>query len=255
MLFVMQEKMIYPGWVMNLQTQPPPANVEVLELAIDGGQVQAWFVPASGDQPAPLVVYFHGNGELVDYQSHIIKHYSLLGFNVLLPEYRGFGASKGDPSQKNIGEDVAAFYDMVIKRPGVDTARVLFHGRSLGGAVAVDLAARRKPHALILDSSFTSMTRMAGRYLVPSFMLRHPYRTDRVLPELNLPTMISHGTHDEIIPVRHGRDLAKMTPNAVFYEYNCMHNDFPGRTGAEQYWQRVTEFLHEAGISSLSKNE
>lgn len=242
-LCTMQDQMIYPGAVMQLPPRDPPPEVEVLELEIAEGHVQAWFAPAPGNHAAPLVVYCHGNAELIDYQPHVIQRYHMMGFNVLLPEYRGFGGSDGQPSQIDITRDAVAFYDMVIDRPGVDATRVVFHGRSLGAGVAVDLATQRKPRAMILDTPFVSLTRMARRYLAPPFIVRHPYRTDRVLPGLNIPTMISHGANDEIIPVAHGRELAKMTPGAVFHEYDSRHNDFPGRRETNLYWQRVRAFV------------
>ncbi len=247
-LCVMQEQMIYPGHAMELLSVPPPPFVEVLTLPVDDGQVEAWYAPAIGAPgrapgAAPLVVYLHGNAELMDYQSEVIHRYRAMGFNVLVPEFRGFGRSAGKPSQEAIGEDMAAFYDMVIDRPQVDAQRVLFHGRSLGGAIAVDLATRRKPDAVILDATFTSMARMAAQYLAPPFIVRHPYRNDRVLPKLGVPTLISHGTNDEIISVKHGRKLAKITPDAVYYEYDCSHNDFPGASDVNLYWRRVAEFV------------
>ena len=101
---------------------------------------------------------------------------------VLLPEYRGYGRSAGSPSQRAITEDLIAFYDLLARRPEVDAQRVVFHGRSLGGGAVCDLARHRKPAAVILMSTFTSMKRMAPRYLVPGFMVERS--SDRELQKI-----------------------------------------------------------------------
>ena len=252
-LFTMQDGMLYPRHVIA----PPPDGVpfrftEMLYADIGpAGRVEACFVAAPGadaEHPAPLVVFFHGNAELIDYMDDIVAAYRKLGCSVLLPEFRGYGRSAGTPSQKGIGSDMALFYDQVVKRPDVDASRVVFHGRSLGAAVGADLASRRKPAVVIAQSVFTSVVAMAHRRGAPGFLVTNPYRCDLVLPALGVPVLIFHGTQDRIIPVSHGRKLAELIPQSVYVEYDCGHNDFPGRGNQRDHWLRIADILARNGV-------
>ena len=198
--------------------------------------------------PAPLVVFFHGNAELIDYQSTIVEGYRRLGCSVLLPEYRGYGRSAGKPSEQAIVADAVRFYDEITRRPDVDPSRIVFHGRSLGGGPAAALAARRSAKALVLESTFTSVADMASAYLAPSFLVKNKFHTDRVLPTLEIPVLIFHGTRDDIIPVAHGRRLRDLATHGTYVEYDCKHNDFPGDENEDAYWEQVAAFLRGAGV-------
>jgi fermentation-respiration switch protein FrsA (DUF1100 family) len=215
-----------------------------------GGHVEAWFVPARSDTGGrrPVIVYFHGNAEIIDHQQAVVAGYRRLGCSVLLPEYRGYGRSAGKPSQRAILADNVRFFDELVERPEVDAARIVFHGRSLGGAVAADLAMKRKPAALVLESTFTSVASMAHRYAAPEFLVTNPYRTDRVVATIGVPVLSFHGTRDTIIPVAHGRELARLAPGIVYREYDCGHNDFPGDANASAYWAEIESFLAAHGI-------
>lgn len=224
--------------------------IHTLEFA-PNARVEAWFVPALGvdsDHPSPAVIFFHGNAELIDYQDHIVRRYHAMGISVLLPEYRGYGLSGGTPSQEGIRSDCVKFYDWLIQRPGVDASRIVFHGSSLGGGVACDLATQREPAALILQSTFASVASMAHGYGVPSFLAKHPFRNDLYVAGSDVPKLIFHGCRDEIIPIAHGRKLRDLAPNALYIEYDCGHNDWPGRSNTEAAWGAIRSFLVGAGI-------
>ncbi len=246
-LYFYQDRMLFPADLAPPPMPGAPRNTTVLTIPADGGgKVEAWLLPApnaNADRPAPLVIYFHGNAELIDFQDEIAGGYRRLGFAVLLPEYRGYGRSAGRPSQTAIVADAVQFLDEALKRPDVDRARVVIHGRSVGGGVAAQVAARRRPAAMILESTFTSIGSMARGYGGPAFLARHPFRTDRILPTLNVPLLLFHGTRDSIIPVAHGRKLHALVPQATYVEYDCDHNDFPGRGNDKAYWQTIERFL------------
>ncbi len=256
-LFFWQDRMVFPADVAGepLPGDPRPP-METLSLPIPGGgDVVAWFAPAPGaayGAPAPLVIYCHGNAELIDFQDFVLAGYRRLGVSVLLPEYRGYGRSAGRPSQAAIVEDVVRFRDLLIGRPGVDASRIILHGHSLGGGVAAQVAVVRRPAALILQSTFTSLASFSGRYLAPSFLARHPFRTDRVLPGLDLPLLIMHGARDDIVPVTHGRRLRALAPAAMYMEFDCGHLDMPGDGHHEAYWRLIRRFLSDHGVLPAS---
>ncbi len=226
----------------------PPRGVVLLQRVIPEGTVEAWLLPADRPGRAPLAVLCHGNAEGIDQQLEWAEGYRQMGFAVLLPEFRGYGRSAGRPTERAIDDDAAWFVEQALARPDVDPARVVYHGRSLGGGVVGGLAARRAPQALVLQSTFTSVAVMARGYLAPPFLVRNPFHTDRVLPGLNCPVLVFHGSRDQLIPPEHGRRLATLARRGTLVEYPAGHNDFPGVDHVEDYWMRLSAFLDQAGL-------
>ncbi|MAX25518.1 MAG: hypothetical protein CMJ19_13540 [Phycisphaeraceae bacterium] len=257
-LYSLQDQMLFPVDKLPSPTrQPRFPNTLVLSLPLEeGGTNEAWLIPGRGvspDKPAPLVIFFHGNAELIDFQDQIVNEYTKRGINVLLPEYRGYGRSAGTPGLVTIQEDNERFYDTVIKQPIIDPTRIVFHGRSIGGAIAGQLASTRRPAGLILESTLASMAQMANDRVAPSFLVKHDYKTDFVVSKLKCPILIMHGSVDEIIPVHHGHMLQQANPNATYLEYECGHNDFPGMNNLPDYWSQIDKVLGEIGIDTSIK--
>lgn len=223
---------------------------EVWLTADDGERIVAWFMPGDGrtpDSPGPAVVFAHGNGELIDDNIGIANMYARWGVSSIMVEYRGYGRAPGTPGQREIVGDFVAFHDWLIARPEVDPALIAFHGRSLGGGVASALAAHRKPAAMVLESTFTSAVAMAERYLFAPMLLRHPFRSDAVLPTLGVPVLIMHGTSDYIIPVEHGRTLNRIIPGSRFVPFDSGHNDLAASDRA-LYEREIHDHLVRAGL-------
>lgn len=255
LLYFFQDRLLFPA---DMAPQPAPKayrytrNTAEIRLPIEaGGEVVAWFIPAAGaspSKPAPVAIFFHGNAEIIEFMDEIVTPYQSLGVSVFLPEYRGYGRSAGQPSEKAIVADAVRFYDELIKRPDVDKSRIVIHGRSLGGGPACALAAQRMPRALILQSAFTSAADLAHRYAAPGFLATSPFHNDRIIPTLDIPMLIAHGCQDEVIPVEHGRTLARLARHAKYLEYTCKHNGFPGDGSEDAWWSEVTDFLKNAGV-------
>jgi pimeloyl-ACP methyl ester carboxylesterase len=231
-----QDKAVFPiSGVRRAGTGLLPAGAVVLKRELEGGgTVEGWYAPAPGaskEKPRPLIVYCHGNAELIDQQLAQVKRFHKMGWSVLLPEYRGYGRSGGRPTQEAIREDAAWFLDEVLKRPEVDGERVVFVGRSLGGGVAADLASVRKPQGLVLISTFTSVTAMMHGFGVSPDRVKYPFRTDKVVKGFEGPVLVFHGVKDGVIPVEHGRELGRMAKQGTYVELACDHNDFPGAEG------------------------
>lgn len=253
-----QTSMLFPRSLPNSLgfVKQPPEGFESWTITTDeGDSVEAWFLHGDGrsaEHPGPAVIYMHGNAELIDHCQDTARWYASHGISVLLPEYRGYGRSGGTPSQSAIARDVAAFYDQLTSRPEVDRTRIIAHGRSLGGGVAAQLTKDRATAALILNCTFTSVTAMSSQYLVPPFLVRHPYRTDRVVETYQHPILIAHGTRDTIIPLSHGERLAALAPGSIFIQTNCSHNDFPG-DDSEKYEEALTAFLSTHGFKDAQE--
>jgi fermentation-respiration switch protein FrsA (DUF1100 family) len=246
-----QRSILFPRSLAGGQDSAmPPRGVEVLYIDSSQGPVEGWFIPGDGvsDQaPGPIVIFAHGNAELIDHWPDGLYGYTRLGVSVLLPEFRGYGRSSGDPSQHAIAEDYAMFYDKVTARPEVDPSRVVLHGRSIGGGIAAQLAADRPSAALILQSSPSSIKRMAARFFIPWFLVRDPFDSVRVVREYNQPVLVMHGTADRIIPPGHASRLVNAATNPVsrLILYDVDHNTLPPNG---PYWDDIERFLKDAEV-------
>jgi fermentation-respiration switch protein FrsA (DUF1100 family) len=239
--------MIYPRHVI-----PNPTDVnlspdvgEALTIKNDENRdVYGWFLKADGsfEVPRPTVVFFHGNAELAEMNIPLMNHYVREGYNVLLPEFRGYGKVYGSPSQVGIVSDMKHFISWLRGRDDVDKGKIIYHGRSLGGGVACALAADVPPAALVLESTFFSVAAIAKRYLVPSFFLLDPYPNDKIIPTLDLPILIVHGKHDEVIPFSHGKALSEISPKVTIFPQERSHNELMSRSD----WERIIGFLKKA---------
>lgn len=253
-LFVMQDRVMWPRHIIPAADAPSldAYGIEQMWIDIGGGKrVEAWYLRGrvlDGDvggagQARPLVVMAHGNAELIDDHINRMLNYRDLGVGSLMVEYRGYGRSDGSPGQGAIVDDTAKALELVLERPEVDRARLIYHGRSIGGGVMCALAERIEPSAMILESSFTSAAGMATRFGVPGFLLKSPFRNDRVVKGFAGPILLLHGTGDEIIPVAHSRRLKAMAKDATLIEQDAGHNDYP--RDAARMWEDIEGWLGE----------
>jgi len=256
-LWAMQESVIFPLRVANAPPPvPPPQRAEVWTLDTDAGPVVAWLIPApreEGDQaPGPAVVFCHGNAERVDFNVHIAEMYAQMGAATLLVEYRGYGSSAGKPSERALVADTLAFVRRLEARPEIDPDRIVYHGRSLGAGVLFQVADRRPPAAMLAESAFLSAVAMARRQLVPGFLLRHPFRSDRVAAKLEAPLLLLHGERDRIAPLSHAQRLHELATRSELFTQEAGHNDFPADFDA--YVSRIEAFLRGAGALAMSED-
>ncbi len=252
----MQRHLIYPRYAIPPVEAPSDRQLaewraERIPLALpdDGGAIDAWLIPGDGvsaERPGPLVVFAHGNAELIDFWPPMLSPYRAMGVSVLLVEYRGYGRSAGKPSEKGIVADFDRAIAKAIARPGIDGARLVYHGRSLGGGVLASLSRKRPPAAMIMQSTFTSIDDFAKKMLIPPLFVRDHYRNTEALAMFEGPVLIMHGEHDSIIPFTHAQRLHAAAPNSTIVGYPCDHNDFP--VDSPKFWADVERFLREADL-------
>jgi pimeloyl-ACP methyl ester carboxylesterase len=186
-----------------------------------------------GRDPGGTIVYFHGNaGSLAGWGAVGAELSQSTGFNVWMLDYPGYGKSKGGlASEHRLHQAARSLYDAAVQQENGDEKRVVLFGRSIGTGLAVRLAAERNPGRLILESPYDSLVSVARDLFpwVPGFLVRYPLRSDLDAPKTHCPTLILHGTEDEVIPFRQGQRLAARIPGAVFVPVRGgHHNDLDG---------------------------
>ena len=250
-VFLLQRSILFPR---NQIPYPSGTGIAIpgLEktwLDTEFGKIETWYLPPlSGPQsrPAPVVIFGHGNGELIDYWPEALQNFNRMGIGLLLVEYPGYGRSSGTPSQKSITGTFVAAYDALSSREDVDPSRIILFGRSLGGGAVCALARQRPSAALILMSAFTSVQSMAAKFLAPKFLIRDPFNNLEIIKDYKGPVMVIHGQDDSIIPFAHGASLHRAAKNSRLITYESGHNDCP--PDWNQFWKDITLFLTDNKI-------
>jgi len=250
-LYLKQDSLIFfPKMAGQRASELPYVGGVELTTPYADGAVYAYFIPADPNRPVPLVVLWHGNAELIDRQSFFVEGYRTRGFAILLAEYPGYGGCSGKPTQSGIVATSLKLIEQAVAQSGVDPQRVLYHGRSIGGAVAAQVALQRAPQAMILQSAPANIARMAHGYGAPAFLVRHPFATDEAVQQLNLPLLIFHGRRDAVVPYAQGPYLTSLAEHATFVDFPCGHNDLPPNGLEEEYWQSVDRLISEAKLTA-----
>ncbi len=213
----------------------------------DGARLHAWFVRATTDTPIGHILYAHGNGGNIGDRSPILALLSAAGFDVLTFDYRGYGRSTGSPGEHGLYRDARAARAALLAYPHLDPERVLYLGKSLGGAVAVELATEFPPAAMILMSTFTTL-REAARSIypfLPKSLIPNAFPSLQRIRDIHVPTLVMHGDADELLPIRMGRALYEAAPGPKQWRAypGGHHNDLvldPSWAPTVADWARAT---------------
>ena len=203
---------------------------EVWLRTADGVRLHAWFLPAPEPREAGpgTLLFLHGHAGNISHRSTSLAIFRDLGLDVLVLDYRGYGRSDGRPDEQGLYRDASAAWDWLTKERGYAPGDLVIFGRSLGAAVATQLASETDPGGLILESGFSS-AREASRAIFPllSWLVLNRYDFDsaRALRTVDSPVLVLHSPDDEIIPYALGRKLfvAAREPKQ-FVTLRCGHN-------------------------------
>ncbi len=202
-------------FISNSKVTSTPAQAGLPEGVVqrfkttDNIALTAWLV--RGDSKF-LAIYFHGNGASLPGRTERIRELSRLGLSVLAVEYRGFGATAGQPGEQGFSRDADAAY-AYARSLGFNSDTIILYGESLGTGVATALAARSPVAGVILDAPFSSAVDVAAdRYWTfpVRLMMRDQFRSDLVIGKLAMPILILHGEDDEVVPIKYGRRLSAL---------------------------------------------
>ncbi len=203
-----------------LGASKPSGSLEVISVpGTKGLQQLIWVMRASSaSESRPWVFYLHGNAATIASRMNVVhyEHLRELGLNVVAPEYRGYGGVGGVPSEAGIESDARAAYDAIRERFHLDQRRIVVYGWSLGSAVAVDLASRAQPAAVILEGAPASIVAI-GEQRYPLFPVRllihNPFESIRKIDGVKSPKLFLHSRGDDIVPIAEGRRLFDAAPS------------------------------------------
>jgi len=239
----------------DVQADPSELGLDyedVTFVASDGVELHGWFVPGSS-RNSTTFLWFHGNAGNISHRLDNLKLlHNELGVSVFLFDYRGYGRSQGSPSEHGTYLDAEAALAYLGSRREGSLERVIYFGRSLGAAVAVEMGVRHPPYALILESGFPSVPYMARR-AYPFFpiwpFLRTQYDSQAKMADVNAPVLILHGDEDDIVPIEAGKLLfdAAKEPKQFHTIYGAGHND-TYQVGGQAYFDVLRLFLDRLEI-------
>jgi abhydrolase domain-containing protein 17 len=221
--------------------QPQPASydrrAETLLLPVGRDSVAVRWLPNPRARFA--ILYSHGNAEDLGDLEPLLVRMRDAGFSVLSYDYPGYGLSGGRPSERGAYRAHEAAYRHLTGELGISPDRVILHGRSLGGGVASELAARCPAAGLILESTFTSTLRVVAPRVFPF----DRFATAPRLARIEAPILVIHGTGDQVIPFAHGQMLHRMARNRVdpLWISGAGHDDVP-LVGGEMYFEALRRF-------------
>jgi len=231
LVYARQARLLYLP-TTSLDTTPGDIGLDHEELyftTADHVRLHGWWIPAPNAWHTLL--FMHGNAGNIAGRLPSIQLFHDLGLSVFIFDYRGYGLSGGHPDEHGTYLDARAAWDTLIVR-GIPPERIVVFGRSLGGAIAANLAAEVSgAAALIVESSFTSAPDLAATlypWLPVRAMLRFKYDTQARLRERTCPLLIVHSDEDELIPYSHALELyeAASPPKTLLTMHGLHANGF-----------------------------
>lgn len=252
-LYLRQPAMLfYPDG--NLLFTPDEWGLAYEELnlkSVDGVRLNGWYLPAKAAKGTLL--FLHGNAGNMSHRGESLQVFHRLGLNVLIIDYRGYGKSTGDPSEKGFYRDARAAWDYLLTERGQRAEEIVVFGRSLGGAVAAHLAAEVKPAGVIIESSFSS-ARDVAKELFPLLsyltLLRYDFDAASALRRVHSPLLVLHSPGDEIIPYRLGEKLYRAANEPKFFHSMRGGHNTGFMQSQPEYEQVLQRFLTQQVYNS-----
>jgi len=249
-IFLEQKSLYHPfKEIPQTPTNLGIAYEEINFKTDDGKLLNGWFVPAKDVKVT--VLYCHGNAGNIYHRLHKVKFFHEMGVNFFIFDYRGYGKSTGNPSEKGLYKDAQAAYDYIISRSDVDRNKIVVYGKSLGGPVAADLCLHRNASALILEGSFASVALRAQQlypFLPMKLLITQKYDAMFKVKDIHIPKFIAHGRKDEVISFRHGEILFGVAAEPKqFLPFDGGHNDDVYVTSVA-YRENLQKFLSDNSL-------
>jgi pimeloyl-ACP methyl ester carboxylesterase len=218
-IWFQQEKLLFHPEPLAENFKFELAYTSEVYIDVPDAKLHALYLHQPTEKSKGIVLFLHGNaGNLKTWFTHA-DFWLTTGYDVLMPDYRGFGKSTGHiENEAQLNDDVLRAWNFVA--PNYEGKKHVIYGRSLGTGLAAKLATQVPADLVVLVSPYESMVQMGREYYpwVPPFILRYPLRTNELLPQLQTPILLIHGTKDKLISIDHSRRLLKLNPRARLVE-------------------------------------
>ena len=218
--------------------------------ASDNTKLHGWLVPSSNPEVNTTLLWFHGNAGNISHRlDNLALLHRYLDISIFIFDYREFGLSDGQISKAGTYLDARGAWNYLIEERGTNPSDILLFGRSLGTALAVELASSESCLGVVLEAAFTSSHDMLKRYLygtIPPELLQSSYDNLARIPQIRAPLLFIHGEFDEAIPVEMAQRLyqAAGAVKRFYVVPGSYHND-TYVVGGSEYFRQWREFLDE----------
>jgi fermentation-respiration switch protein FrsA (DUF1100 family) len=232
----------------GVDLHPDDLRIDAREVWLDtedGVRIHAFFLPGAPDRDR-AILFLHGNAGNASHRLPYAAEMARLGSDVLLLDYRGYGRSQGTPSEAGVYSDARAGFAYLTAERGLPSRRVVLFGESLGGAVAIDLAAKRELGGVIVSSTFTSLADMGWSMAGPfgRWLAGDGFDSLSKVATLRAPLLAFHGDRDELVSIDLGRRLFEGAPEPKEFHpiRGAGHNDTIAVAG-RHYFAAIARFL------------
>jgi len=205
---------------------------EIKYKSHDGKYLCGWYVKHKNS--LGIFIFFHGNAGNISSWMHFAKRFYEWGYSILMVEYRGYGKCPGIPTETNLYEEALTAYNYTVNELNYPSNRIILYGKSLGGAVVINLAKKINVSSIVIDSSFTSLPAIANevmKNLIPfnfaKYVCKFSFNNLLSIKKNKNPILIIHSRNDDVVPFEMGEELyANITANKkLFLESKGKHND------------------------------
>jgi uncharacterized protein len=246
LVYLLQDRMLYYPQ-SDIEGTPKDIGLDFEEVLLktrDSVNIHAWYIPAQSERG--FLLFCHGNAGNISHRLDSIQIFNRLGLSVLIFDYRGYGRSGGKPSEEGIYLDAEAAWDYLVNKRKTPAYLIVIFGRSLGSAVAAEMARRHTCGALIVESGFTSVPDFGQRlfpYLPVRLLAKYKYATIDKIGNIAAPKLFIHSPDDEIIPFEYGKALYdKAAMPKEFLQIKGGHNE-GFLISSEKYADGIDSFL------------
>ncbi|NCO84337.1 MAG: alpha/beta hydrolase [Nitrospirae bacterium CG_4_10_14_3_um_filter_44_29] len=248
-VYLRQGSMVYYP-TKEIEGTPADIGLKYEEITLktkDSVNLSAWYVPAKDERG--VVLFCHGNAGNISHRLDSIRIFHDLGLSVFIFDYRGYGRSEGSATEKGTYLDAESAWEYLVNVKGARPEKIILFGRSLGSAVAAELALKHKAAGIIIESGFKTIPALGAKffpYLPLRLISRFQYSTIDKVGMIKMPKLFIHSPQDEMIPYEHGAALFKnATEPKEFLQITGGHNE-GFLTSGKIYTEGLGRFIAKA---------
>lgn len=258
--FLTQPNLLFRPY-KSITIHSPSRDVDHTEFLIttaDRVQISAWYIPVCN--PIATILFCHGNAGNLTQRIDSFHIFRELSCDVFIFDYRGYGISKGKPTEKGLYKDADAVWNYLVKGIRKSPEEIILFGRSLGGGVASYLAEKYSPAALILESSFTSVPDLVPQVMpfAPKpikLLTRYKFNTLERMKNIRCPVLVVHSQEDLLIPYHHGITLYEAASQPKYFLQIHGDHTYGFWDSRDIYTQGLKQFFESIKLNTDIPNE